>query len=120
MADVIGPTSRMPGSAHVLPPGATCDRHPDRPAVARIQGETDSMGAELNDLCQQCLDEHREFERTADRSGVCEWCGNPSPKLSNRRHYDEGMNGRIYLVCRPCLDRQEEAARLELEEHDHD
>ena len=120
MADTIGPTSRMPGSAHTLPEGATCDRHPDRAAVARIQGETDSMGAELNDMCQQCLDEDREFLRTFDTSGACEWCGNFSPKRSNRRDYDEGMAGRIYLVCRPCIDREEEEALRELEEHDYD
>jgi hypothetical protein len=38
MAEVLGPTSTMPGSSHELPVGATRDLHPDQPAVARIQG----------------------------------------------------------------------------------
>lgn len=41
-----------------------CDDHPDVPAVARVQGETDSFGCEMHDLCQACLDELRAEIRT--------------------------------------------------------
>lgn len=43
MADVIGPNSYLPGQKIKVPAGAMCDEHPDRPAVCRIVGETDSF-----------------------------------------------------------------------------
>ncbi|WP_425065081.1 hypothetical protein [Reyranella sp.] len=118
MADVIGPTSTMPGSSHRLPDDATCDLHLDRPAVARIQGETDSMGAELNDMCRECLDEHRAYVRNADTSGTCDWCKQHAPKRFNRRDYDEGMAGPLYQVCRGCIDRQNREIEKELARYD--
>lgn len=30
-------------------------RNPSPPAVARVQGETDSFGCEMHDLCAECL-----------------------------------------------------------------
>ena len=65
MADVTGPISSLPGKRHELPKGAKCDEHPERDAVARVQGETDSMGCEMLDLCQECLDDLRAWERTS-------------------------------------------------------
>jgi hypothetical protein len=109
----------MPGAHHALPKGATCDSHPDRPAVARVQGETDSFGSELNDMCAECLAEHREYCATADTSGICDWCKQPADKLFNRRDYDEGMAGRLYEVCRPCIAKDEEYWRQEAEEMEH-
>jgi hypothetical protein len=106
MAEVIGPCSTLPGRHHDLPDGTMCDQHPDRPAVARVQGETDSMGAELNDMCQECLDEDRQAMAEADHSGVCDWCGQHRPKLRPRRDYEEGMYGRVYDVCDPCIKRE--------------
>jgi hypothetical protein len=44
MSDVTGPISSLPGSTHAAPTAGMCDDHPDRPAVARVQGETDSFG----------------------------------------------------------------------------
>lgn len=120
MAEVIGPTSRLPGYAWSLPAGTMCDKHPDRPAVARIQGETDSFGAELNDMCQECLDEHRRYEREADRSGTCDWCKQQKPRLRPRRDYEEGMAGRVYDVCDDCIRRQNEEAERELEARGYD
>src|SRR3954463_12051043 len=64
MADVTGPISTLPGTGHHLPDGTMCDQHPDRPAVARIQGETDSFGCEMNDLCQECIAADREWEKS--------------------------------------------------------
>lgn len=112
MAHVIGPTSSLPGTRHKLPAGTTCDDHPDRPAVARIQGETDSFGAELNDLCQECLDQFNSHQADA-RTGVCDWCSSPATDLTNRRDIDEGMTGRVYRVCGIC--RKAESERLDEE-----
>ncbi|TJW14340.1 MAG: hypothetical protein E5W82_10200 [Mesorhizobium sp.] len=117
MADVTGPISSLPGSGHALPEGTPCDDHPDRPAVARIQGETDSFGSEMNDMCQECLDAHREEMKNRDRSGTCEWCKDHKPYLSQTRDYDEGMSGRVYDVCTECIRKRDDAAREELNQY---
>lgn len=112
MAHVIGPTSGLPGTRHHLPEGTTCDDHTDRPAVARVQGETDSFGAELNDLCQECLDQFNAYQAEA-RTGMCDWCNRSANDLTNRRDIDEGSTGRVYRVCGAC--RKAESERLDEE-----
>lgn len=112
MAHVIGPNSGLPGTRHHLPAGSTCDDHPDRPAVARVQGETDSFGAELNDLCQECLDQFNAHQAEM-RTGMCDWCSKPATDLTNRRDIDEGSTGRVYRVCGAC--RKAESERLDEE-----
>ena len=103
MGDVTGPISTLAGTPHDLPDGAMCDEHPDRPAVARIQGETDSFGSELLDCCQECVDEIRAYNRSAEaRTGECDWCHNDATDLRDRRDYEEGMYGRVYRVCGAC------------------
>lgn len=101
MSDISrGPVSSLPGGAHSLPPGSKCDHHHSRPAVARIQGETDSFGCEYLDLCDQCLKGIREYAITPEaRSGMCEWCRKPATDLRYARDYDEGMAGPVYGVC---------------------
>lgn len=113
MGDVTGPTSSLPGSRHKLPVGAMCDQHPNKPAVARIQGETDSFGSELNDLCQTCLDEMAAQVEQA-RTGMCEWCNKSAVDLTNRRDVDEGMSGRVYRVCGACRRAELESLEEEL------
>lgn len=115
MAEVIGPTSKLPGAGWDFPDGTMCDDHPDRPAVARIQGETDSFGAELFDMCQDCLDEYRREMREADHSGTCEWCKQYKPRLRPQRDFEEGMAGRVYEVCDECIKRVNDEAERELE-----
>lgn len=119
MGDVTGPISTLPGAGHPLPPGAMCDDHPDRPAVARIQGETDSFGAELLDLCQECLDELRAHRAEA-RCGMCDWCRAEATDLRPKRDVDEGLAGRVYHVCGLCDSRYEARLREELERYDTD
>jgi hypothetical protein len=120
MADVTGPISTLSGSLHALPDGQMCDRHPDRKAVARIQGETDSFGCEMNDMCQECLDEHRTYlkspEAAEHRKGVCEWCKNPADDLRDRRDFEEGMTGRVYRVCGACVTKENQRLADEADE----
>ena len=119
MAEVTGPISTLPGSLHKVPEGATCDLHEDRPAVARIQGETDSFGSEMNDMCQACLDQFREHRRSPGaRIGSCDWCKKDATDLSDARDYDEGMSGPVYRVCRDCRKKQNDEARKELEHYE--
>jgi len=117
MADVTGPISTLPGSGHSVPEGQTCDFHPDRPAVARIQGETDSMGSEMNDCCQECSDTIKAHAKEA-RTGVCDWCKLQVSDLRPARDYDEGMSGRVYDVCGRCVRKQTEEATQWLREYD--
>jgi hypothetical protein len=103
MGDVTGPISTLPGTMHELPDGAMCDEHPDRHAVARIQGETDSFGCEMIDCCQDCLDEIRAYNHSSDaRTGKCDWCKSDATDLSDHRDYDEGLYGPVYRVCGAC------------------
>lgn len=120
MADVVGPISTLSGATYDVPQGQKCDKHSDRFAVVRIQGETDSFGAEMNDMCQECLDEHRAYLKSPDavehRKGICEWCKNSAEDLRDKRDYEEGMNGRVYRVCGECVKRENE--RLAAEDDD--
>jgi hypothetical protein len=122
MADVTGPISTLPGASHSLPDGTKCDRHPRRKAVARIQGETDSFGCELNDMCQECLDKHRSYLKSPEaaerRKGICEWCKSPADDLRDRRDFEEGMSGRVYRVCGACVKKENEQLAEEADEWD--
>lgn len=112
-----GPVSSMPGSTHSMPSGTVCDDHPDRPAVSRVQGETDSFGAEYHCLCQQCLDEYKAaIEAESKKESRCDWCGQMKTNCCPTRDYDEGMSGPVYDVCPNCRHKANEDARRELEE----
>jgi hypothetical protein len=114
MAEIMGPVSTLPGfTGYSLPDGAMCDDHPDRPAIARVQTETDSFGCELADMCQECLAGYREERRDAYK-GTCDWCKKDVTTLGHARDYDEGLYGPVYRVCRPC--RGDAEAERELDE----
>lgn len=110
MADITGPISTLPGTAHVLPAGVMCDVHQDRPATSRIQGETDSFGSEVHDLCKECADAMRASVR-APYFGVCDWCKSEADDLRPHRDFEEGSSGPVYDVCLAC--RKREVERLE-------
>lgn len=119
MADVTGPVSTLPGARHTLPEDAVCDAHPNRKAVARVQGETDSFGSELNDMCQECLDQYQAWRRSPEaRSGRCDWCKNEASDLSDTRDIDEGMGGPVYRVCGPCRKKYDDELLEELDYYD--
>lgn len=119
MSAVTGPISTLPGRHHEVPEGQMCDEHRDRPAVTRVQGETDSFGCEMIDMCQECLNAHKAFltspEAQAYREGECEWCKGHATDLRDARDYDEGMSGRVYRVCGACIKRVNDEATEELE-----
>lgn len=114
-----GPVSSLPGSLHSLPEGSMCDSHPDRLAVARVQGETDSFGAEYILMCAECREAHKAMDG-AHYTGNCK-CGAEEVPLFPYRDYDEGLRGPVYYACRACkgafVARQsEEAERYLLDE----
>lgn len=124
MADVTGPISTLGGTLHDVPDGMMCDNHPDRPAVARIQGETDSFGCEMHDMCQECLDADRAWKNSPEaaewRKGTCEWCKSPADDLRDARDYEEGMAGRVYRVCGTCKKGDNEYWAAEAAAYDDD
>jgi len=109
MADVNGPIATLAGTHYAVPDGAPCDTHVDRLATVRVQGETDSMGCEMNDMCSECYDEYSKAQKEAGTSGTCEWCHTEVEKLVDARDHEEGLYGRVYRVCKPCKDKQRNA-----------
>jgi hypothetical protein len=116
MGEVTGPISTLPGTRRAPPEGAVCDNHPSRPAVTRLQGETDSFGCEMYDLCAECLNEEKS---AGPMTGKCDWCKGADRALRPRRDIDEGMHGPVYYVCKECADRDEENLRRELSYYDN-
>ena len=113
MAHVTGAISTLPGSARAVPEGQMCDDCGNKTATHRIQGETDSFGAEWHDLCDECNEVDRE-RRRQPIAGDCDWCKRHSDSLITTRDSDEGAHGPIYEVCQKCYDRQMKALEAEL------
>lgn len=120
MADVTGPISSLPGSAHGVPDGMMCDDHPDRPATHRVQGETDSFGSEMLDLCDECWQELKAELATEQEPFPCDYCKVPSSDRRAIRDPDEGMCGPVYYVCTNCRRRQRELLEEEAREMGYD
>lgn len=120
MADVTGPISSMPGALHTA--AGDCDDHPGVKATRRVQGETDSMGCEMLDMCDACYAEHVEAVKAyavEEATGCCDWCNTHVTTLRNRRDYDEGMSGRIYQVCLDCVIKENKSYEEEVDKEQH-
>jgi len=116
VSDVTGPISTLPGTVRDPPHDSMCDHHPKRRATHRIQGETDSMGCEMHDLCDECTAELRESMLSPEaRSGRCDWCKQEATDLRAKRDWEEGMTGPVYQVCGSCVKRRSEEDRADAE-----
>ena len=119
MADATGPISTLPGSKHSVPAGAACDDC-TKPAVIRIQGETDSFGSEMMDFCQSCYDIWKaNCANDSAKEGVCEWCKSHKTDLRPTRDYEEGIAGPVYYVCQECRIAANERAAADLKDYDY-
>lgn len=121
MADVTGPISTLPGTHHAVPEGMVCDEHPDRPAIRRIQGETDSFGSEMHDLCEECYKAHTDALSAPDSEDNMDYCQKPPgcggrARLFAYRDWEEGSCGPIYHICGPCKAHLMEGDRKALSE----
>jgi len=112
MADVTGPIHTPPGAGHAVPDGMMYDDHPDRPATHRVQGETDSMGCEMHDMCDECFKEFKSHGVYSPEE--CDWCKKKATDISPTRDYEEGMCGPVYYVCRACRKRRDERIEQEM------
>ncbi len=98
-----GPVSTLPGYVRqCTDPSEMChtEGHENVPAIATIQGETDSMGAEYIGACRECLEKHQANGSSGGRLGFCN-CGR-NEILLPFRDPDEGMSGPVYYKCSPC------------------
>lgn len=117
MAEVTGPIRSLPGACHAVPNGTMCDDHPNVPATHRVQGETDSFGSELNDMCAACFTQHQASMaayREEAATGCCDWCKQRATDLRDRRDWEEGSCGRVYRVCGACVRKENERLTEEL------
>jgi hypothetical protein len=95
----------LPGHRRRLSPDttATCETegHEDRQAVWRVQGETDSFGAEYSYYCQACIDAG-EGGSGEWYTGTCPKCHKEEVALYGYRDPDEGLGGPVYPACHEC------------------
>jgi len=100
----------------------TCARENcDRKATIRVQGETDSFGAEFEELCETCYAQDLANEAAERAAGThwlqtahCDWCKKSGqPDVRHTRDPDEGMGGPVYLVCSACRNRRDDADAAE-------
>lgn len=110
-----GPVSTLAGATWTPEPGTDCDQHKGVPAISKIQGETDSFGAEYHYACQSCLTIFRQHAAQA-KIGTCDWCNNSTDTLRDHRDMDEGRAGPVYRVCQPCRSKETESLQEELQE----
>lgn len=104
MSASTGPVSTLRGHSWSLPDNTHCDQHPTRLAVARLQGETDSFGAELTDCCQECK---TAFQEALTSESYCDWCKTESSSIQDYRDFEEGLSGPVYQVCESCRTKQQ-------------
>jgi hypothetical protein len=131
MADVTGPISTLPGSVREVPNGTICDNfYYDKhlfpvSATRRVQGETDSFGSEMIDLCECCYKEmqeavEKEREPGGYMHGACDWCKKGPFPLKETRDFDEGSSGPVYLCCSGCRQKQNDDIARELDDDGND
>lgn len=113
--------SNLPGRVNKLSASEThkCEDC-DKPATYKMQGETDSFGAEYFYYCDEHLEKALDDLNKADTSGCCEWCHKHSEKLRPMRDIDEGSNGPVYNVCSACIKRQNDQIDEELDSYQDD
>lgn len=103
MGDVTGPISTLPGKLFKVPENARCDEHPDILATKRVQGETDSFGCEMHDMCDECYIKYKAHliaEQAIAKQ--CDWCKTISTETKLFRDPEEGIGGPVYRVCMQC------------------
>ena len=141
-----GPVSTLPGHYLNVPEGTMCDNHPDRIAIRRVQGETDSFGCEAEDMCQECFDAEiasryepcpachgnrgefpdlytcpvcmNEGKIRRRNMGNCDWCKSTNVEVRPHRDFEEGRAGRVYDVCNECIRKENERLTAELDSDD--
>lgn len=71
----------------------------------RVQGDTDSFGAEYEYFCQHCYEEYKKEISVSHMDGSCDYCKTVA-SLRPTRDPDEGTHGPVYWICAPCAIKQ--------------
>jgi hypothetical protein len=79
-----------------------CDQHDHVPAVVRVQGETDSFGSEMVDMCNYCYAQFN-VSTTQDVVGKCDLCHEPDRDLKHHRDPEQSATGPVYMACQDCI-----------------
>lgn len=116
----IGPVATLPGNQSLPELGTMCDEHPTVAALTSVQGETDSFGAEYMYLCRACLDNHVKSIADNPVEGYCDRCDSFFVGLVNRRDIEEGSYGRVYKLCKSCIDQDREDSKRDYPEYEED
>lgn len=103
---VIGSSTNLPGDIVTPPYAPVCDTHPSVKAVASIIGETDSLGSETREVCQECLNKYKEQVEQDKLDPTtytdCDNCGVSDATVKPARDPEEGTCGPVYYWCRRC------------------
>ena len=102
MAGVTGPLRSLPGALFRPPEGMVCDLHGHVPAVVRVQGETDSFGSEMLDMCNYCYAQFNIGE-SQDVVGRCDLCHEHDRTLKHHRDPEQSATGPVYRACQDCI-----------------
>lgn len=107
----------LPGNIYSGTKGSFCETHEDRPSYKKLQGETDSFGAEYSEMCEECFAVYeKSLEVKVAKEEPCDWCKVVTNTIEPTRDYSEGSNGPVYYVCQACRIKQDNEARDELNE----
>lgn len=68
--------------------------------------EADAFGSETVPYCSEHGKVEQEDFNAGNKSGDCDWCKASGVAVSYRRDFEEGSHGKVYEVCRPCIDKQ--------------
>lgn len=86
------------------------------PADVRVQGETDSFGAEYADMCFACQEAAEEAGRKFNEEhGHCDDCHAIGPTIPYRDP-DEGSCGPVYEACISCTRERSKREQQEYED----
>ena len=94
------------------------------PATTALITNSDSFGSEYCPMCASCRDAYvieRDKAKAielANPTGCCDWCNATNVVVTPRRDFEEGSHGRVYDICRPCIDKENELFRRGLDEDD--
>ena len=73
-----------------------------------------------NYMCKECLDEYKtSLKKEKEQKAKCDWCKNMCKGLRPHRDMEEGMYGRVYMVCSPCISRESDRINEELSHNDY-
>ena len=101
-------------------PGDACEIC-DRTAKVRMVVESDSFGSETHPLCDiHAADVELQIQEERAKPSPCDWCKTTKTGCQERRDWEEGSHGPVYLVCPECWTKHCRSAQEALAEYEDD